>query len=188
LQECLAAKGIKRKWYLDSGCSRHMTGDKDQFCILERKEGGVVTFGDDEKGKIIGIGKIEVTPSSYINNVLLVDSLKHNLLSISQLCDKGYKVIFESSICTVSSPSDESIKLIGHRIGNIYMIDLDEIAMKSGVCLVAKNKDTSWLWHRRLGHASMNTISKLISRDLVKGLPKLNFEKDHICDACQFGK
>ena len=191
LQECLAAQGLKRRWYLDSGCSRHMTGDKEQFFTLERKEGGLVTFGDNGKGKILGHGKIKITPSTFIENVLLVDNLKHNLLSISQLCDKGFKVIFESSMCLVSNSFDSSIKFIGHRLGNIYVVDLNDLAMCSGTSLVAMDariKESSWLWHRRLGHASMHTLSKLVSKDLVKGLPKLKFEYDHICDACQFGK
>ena len=51
-----------------------------------------------------------------------------------------------------------------------------------------KIKKSSWLWHSRLGHASMNTLSKLITRDLVKDLSKLNFEKNYVCDACQFSK
>ena len=58
-------------------------------------------------------------------------------------------------------------------------------------CLIAddaKENEISWLWHRRLGHASMHTLSKLVSKDLVNGLPKLIFEYDHICDACQSGK
>ena len=63
--------------------SRYMTGDKDQFIILKKKEGGVVTFGDNSKGRIIGIDKIKITPSIFMENVSLVDSLKHNLLSIS---------------------------------------------------------------------------------------------------------
>ena len=71
------------------------------------------------------------------------------------------------------------------------MMNLNEIAMKSGQCLVAKNaniKEISWLWHQRLGHASMHTLYKLHNKDLVKGLPKLNFKVDHVCDACQFEK
>ena len=55
------------------------------------------------------------------------------------------------------------------------------------ICLVSID-NSSWLWHRRLGHASMHLISKLSKKDLVRGLPKLKFEKDHICDACQMGK
>ena len=57
--------------------------DKDQFITLEMKEGGMVTFGDNGKGRIIGIGKIKITPFTFIENVLLVNKLKHNLLSIS---------------------------------------------------------------------------------------------------------
>ena len=59
MQECLAAQRSKSKWYLDSSCSRHMTGDKDQFFTLERKDEGLVNFGDNSKGKIIGIEKVQ---------------------------------------------------------------------------------------------------------------------------------
>ena len=74
-----------------------MTGNESQFITLDAKSGGMVIFGDNDKEKIIGIENIGITPSKYIENILLVDGLKHNLLSISQFCDKRYKVIFESS-------------------------------------------------------------------------------------------
>ncbi|KAJ0077105.1 hypothetical protein Patl1_35904 [Pistacia atlantica] len=66
------------KWFLDSGCSRHMTEDKSLFTLLKSKNGGNVTFGDNSKGKIIGIGSIG-NKSLPIHDVLLVDGLKHNL-------------------------------------------------------------------------------------------------------------
>ena len=75
---------------MDSGCSRHMTGDKSNFINLKFKDGGNVTFGDDSKGRVICIGKVGMNPSPCIDNVFLVDGLKHNLLSISQLCDNGH--------------------------------------------------------------------------------------------------
>lgn len=168
-----------------------MTGDESQFITLKAKDGGMVTFGDNGKGKIIGIGNIGITSSTFIENVLLVDGLKHNLLSISQLCDKGFKVSFESFLCIITSPIDDGIRIIGHRCGNIYMLDLDDLPMKNMQCLVAMNakiNDASWLWHRRLAHVSMDLLSKIIKKDLVVGLPKLNFEKNRICDACQLGK
>ena len=87
----------------------------------------MVTFRDNIKEKIIGIGNIGITPSKYIENILLVDGLKHNLLSISQFCDKRYKVIFESSLCIVTSPNEKGIKFIEHRYGNVYMIDLNDL-------------------------------------------------------------
>ena len=67
-----------------------MTGDESKFAFLTRRKGGYVTFGDNGKGRIIGNGSIGNNSSSLIENVLLVDGLKHNLLSISQLCDKGF--------------------------------------------------------------------------------------------------
>ena len=87
-----------------------MTGGESQFITLEAKNRGMVIFGDNGKEKIIGIGNIDITPSTYIKNILLIDSLKHNLLSISQLCDKGYKVIFEPSMCIITSLFDDSTR------------------------------------------------------------------------------
>ena len=90
-------------------------------------------------------------------------------------------------MCVVTSPIDNSKALIGHRHENVYLIDLDDSSTKRSQCLVAMNAKTnenSWLWHRRLGHTSIDLIFKLIKRDLVKDLPKLNFEKNKICDAC----
>ena len=92
-----------------------MTGDKEAFVTLRMKEGGTVTFGDDNKGHIMKIGKIQITPQTYLENVLYVLGLKHNLISISQLCDKGYKVSFESSSCRVTNPFDTSTTFIVHK-------------------------------------------------------------------------
>ena len=75
-----------------------MTGDESKFAFLTKKKWGYDTFGDNAKGKIIGQGNISNDTSSLIENVLFVDGLKHNLLSISQLCDKGFIVIFEAFI------------------------------------------------------------------------------------------
>ena len=71
---------------------------------------------------------------------------------------------------------------------NVYVIYLDEIVLNNESCLIANDVNDSWLWHRRLGHASRKTLSKLVENDLVIGLPKLKFDKDKICDAYHFGK
>ena len=68
-----------------------MTGDPNLFLRIEKKEGGEVTFGDNAKGKDVGISKVCNPNSTCIDDILLVSGLKHNLLSVSQLCDKGYK-------------------------------------------------------------------------------------------------
>ncbi|XP_057496707.1 uncharacterized protein LOC130781518, partial [Actinidia eriantha] len=173
--------------HLDSGCSRHMTGDKSMFASLNPKDGGFVTFGDNSKGKIIGIGNVGKEPSHIIENVLLVDGLKHNLLSISQLCDKGNKVIFDKNMCTIENIKDDKTLFIGQRIENVYVFKIDDVEPTNGTCLSAMN-DNGWLWHRRLGHAHIDLISKLAKKELVIGLPKISFEKDRLCGACQQGK
>jgi len=163
-----------------------MTGDKSKFASITPKDGGSVTFGDNSKGKIIGIGNVGKSSSLIIENVLLVSNLKHNLLSISQLCDKGFKVIFESNYCMIKDTNDKML-FIAYRVDNVYTIDFNDICSQDVKCLAAIN-ESSWLWHRRLGHASMELLSNLSRHELVKGLPKTKFVKDKICDACQLGK
>jgi len=79
----------------------HMTGDKSKFAKLELKEESFLTYGDNNKGRILGSGVISNEDSFNIHNVLLVEGLKHNLISISQLCDKGFKVVFEPNHCLI---------------------------------------------------------------------------------------
>ena len=70
----------------------------------------------------------------------------------------------------------------------MFVIYIDDIDIHNESCLCANDVSDSWLWHRRLGYASMKTLSKLVKNDFVIGLPKLNFDNDKICDACLFGK
>ena len=139
---------------------RHTTGQESHFKSLKIKDGGEVAFGGDEKGKIIRIGDIGNTSSNCIENVLLVRGLKHNLLSISQLCDRGYKVNFEASHCAIFDKITNEIKFYGKRHKNVYIIDLNELP-NHDICLVTNVDDLAGLWHRRLGHASYGVISKL---------------------------
>ncbi|KAK2976835.1 hypothetical protein RJ640_029721 [Escallonia rubra] len=147
-----------------------MTGDRSLFSHITPKNGGLVTFGDNSNGKIIGKGKIG-TGSISIDNVSLVDGLKFNLISISQLIDSGHKVQFEGEKCLISHASDGST-LIGKRDGNIYTLSFDASDYSREVCLSVQHNDI-WLWHRRLGHVHMDLIKKLLSKDLVRGLPNL---------------
>ena len=137
-------KATGGRWYLDSGCSKHMTGDKTKFISLQSKNGGGVTFGGSGQGKIIGIGKIGKNSSTSIDNVLLVEGLNHNLLSISQLCEKNNRVIFNSEFCIVENMDDNKIKLVGQRINNVYTINLDDEMPLDSKCLISVNND-SWL-------------------------------------------
>jgi hypothetical protein len=183
----LQAKTHDAMWYLDSGCSRHMTGEKERFTSLSQHKSGTVTFGDDSKGEIIGKGIIGNPNSSCIKDVYLVDGLKHSLLSISQLCDKGNRVIFDTHYCAVQDKTTDEVIFTGRRANNTYIVNMSDITKDNVKCL-ASFESESWLWHRRLGHANMKLLKLLSQKDLVKGIPKLNFSKDRVCEACQLGK
>ena len=151
-----------------------MSGDKNLFVEIKPRTPGHVTFGDNNKGKIIGIGKVGKEPLPTIENVLLVDGLKHNLLSVSQLCDMDYDVKFESTHCLVTK--DDKIAFIALRHGNTYIVNLHDDTSFNERCLVTLDEN-AYLWHRKLGHAPLPLISKLSKNDLVRGLPKLKYKK-----------
>ena len=126
---------------MDSDCSRHMTGDKSKLSSFTPKDGGFVTFGDNSKGKIIGVGNID-NYSSCIENVLLVDGLKHNLISISQLCDKNYKVIFDKNKCIITHTLNDKILFIASRHENVYTFDFDSLVSQEVKCLAIINENS----------------------------------------------
>src|SRR5437667_6618557 len=98
---CFKAKVPSHQWIVDSGCTKHMTGDETKFISLEKKKGGRVTFGDNNTLNIIGRGKIG-NKKFTIDKVNLVKGLKYNLISVSQLLDRGHSVVFSKNICTIS--------------------------------------------------------------------------------------
>jgi hypothetical protein len=87
-EECtltLQDKQKKRGWYVDNGCSKHMTGDRDMFLTLRKERDGSISFGNDDSTKIIGKGIVRIgNKNTKEENVLLVEDMKHNLLSITQ--------------------------------------------------------------------------------------------------------
>lgn len=133
LQVCLKVHIPKNKWIIDSGCSRHMTGDKSKFLSLIASDGGLVTLGDSNTVRIIGKGTIGNEKFS-INDVRLVDGLKYNLISVSQLTDSGHKVNFDKKFCFISTNSNEA-PLVAKRKGNIFVLDFDE--QQEEICLAS---------------------------------------------------
>src|SRR3954467_13651696 len=111
LQISLAAKLRYQSWYMDSGCLRHITGRRHMFQILELKPGGIIGFKGDQKGKIVGSRTIGNDYLPSITNILLVEGLVHNLLSISQLSDNNYDIIFNQNSCKTVFKKDDSITM-----------------------------------------------------------------------------
>jgi len=161
-----------------------MTGDASKFISISLKQDGHVTYGDNNKGKILGKGTRGNENNLLIHDVVYVEGLKHNLLSISQLYDRGYQVTFRTNSCEIRLPNSKDVMLIGKRSNNIYLRDIS--SSTSIGCLLRKHEE-SWLWNRRIAHIHMNHLNKLVSNELVHDLPKLKFEKEHVCEACQKG-
>ncbi|GJY14408.1 retrovirus-related pol polyprotein from transposon TNT 1-94, partial [Tanacetum coccineum] len=174
-------------WYLDSGCSKHMTGDRSRLRNFMKKFIGTVRFGNDHFGAIMGYGDY-VIGESVISRVYYVEGLGHNLFSVGQFCDSDLEVAFRKHSCYVRDT--DGVELIkGSRGSNLYTISIEDMMKSSPICLLSKaSKNKSWLWHRRLNHLNFGTINDLARKDLVRGLPRLKFEKDHLCSACQLGK
>ncbi|GJV90187.1 putative ribonuclease H-like domain-containing protein [Tanacetum coccineum] len=174
-------------WYLDSGCSRHMTGDRARLINFVEKFIGTVRFGNDEYAAIIGYGDYKLG-DTIISRVYYVEGLKHNLFSVGQFCDGGLEVAFRQHSCHIRN-YDMVDLLKGSRTTNLYSISLNDMMSASPVCLLTKASSTkSWLWHRRLNHLNFGTLNELARKNLVRGLPMLKYDKDHLCPSCQLGK
>ncbi|WVZ63899.1 hypothetical protein U9M48_013493 [Paspalum notatum var. saurae] len=146
-----------------------------------------ITFGDNSKGKVEGLGKIEISSEYSISNVLLVDSLNFNLLSVGQLCDLGFQCLFKPNEVIVSKIDGSEEVFKGFRHNNINLVDFNSKKANLQACLFSKNS-MGWLWCRRLAHVGMSTLKKVMKKDLVRGLKDITFEKDKLCSACQAGK
>nr|GFB09319.1 copia protein [Tanacetum cinerariifolium] len=174
-------------WIIDSGCSKHMTGNCALLMNFVEKFLGTVCFGNNDFVVIAGYGDV-VIGSMTIKKVYYVEGLGHNLFSVGQFCDKGLEVAFRKSTCFVQNEDGVDL-LSGDRSSNLYTIALNEFASNSLTCLLAKaSSSESWLWHQRLSHLNFATINNLMKNNLVQGLPKMKFEKDHLCSACEQGK
>ncbi|GJZ00011.1 retrovirus-related pol polyprotein from transposon TNT 1-94 [Tanacetum coccineum] len=174
-------------WYLDSGCSKHMTGDRSQLTNFVSKFLGTVKFGNDHVAKIMGYGDYQIG-NVTISRVYYVEGLGHNLFSVGQFCDSNLEVAFRQHTCYIRNLEGVDL-LTGSRGDNLYTLSIGDMMASSPICLLSKaSKTKSWLWHRCLSHLNFGAINHLARHGLVRGLPKLKFEKDHLCSACALGK
>ncbi|GJX98785.1 retrovirus-related pol polyprotein from transposon TNT 1-94 [Tanacetum coccineum] len=103
-------------------------------------------------------------------------------------CDSDLEVAFRKHTCYVRDVDGVEL-LKGSRGSNLYIVSIEDMMKSFPICLLSKaSKNKSWLWHHRLNRLNFSTINDLAQKDLVRGLPRLKFEKDHLCSACQLGK
>nr|GEW75935.1 retrotransposon protein, putative, unclassified [Tanacetum cinerariifolium] len=146
---------------IDFGCPKHMTGNLKLLTnFMER----------------------------LLGTVYYVEGLNHNLLSIGQFCNADLEVAFRKSTCFIRNLKGNDL-LIGSRGSDLYSITLQNTTSPNLICLMAKaTSSQAWLWHRRLSYLNFDTINLLSKNDIVIGLPKLKFVKDHLCSSYELGK
>ncbi|GKC47713.1 putative reverse transcriptase domain-containing protein [Tanacetum coccineum] len=154
-------------WYLDSGCSKHMTGNRSQLMNFVSKFLGSVRFGNDQIARIIGQGDYQLG-NIVISRVYYVEGLGHNLFSVRQFCDVDLEVAFSKNTCFIRNLEGVDL-LLGSRDINLYTISLDDMLNSSPICLLSKvSKTKSWLWHRCLSHLNFGTLNKLAKDGLAR--------------------
>nr|GEZ63527.1 integrase, catalytic region, zinc finger, CCHC-type, peptidase aspartic, catalytic [Tanacetum cinerariifolium] len=120
-----------------------------------------------------------------ITRVYFVEGLGHNLFLVGQFCDSNLKVAFKRNACFIRNLEGVNL-LSGNRTTNLYTINLHEMASASPICLMARASSTKlWLWHQRLSHLNFETINDLAKNDLVTGLSKFKYHKEHLCSSCE---
>ncbi|KAI3715211.1 hypothetical protein L6452_22183 [Arctium lappa] len=144
-----------------------MTGDRGLLSSYKEKlGGGSVTFGDNKKGQIKGYGVI-AKGDIDVNRVAYVDGLKHNLLSVSQLCDNGLDEMFKRQYCSLLKEDSTTELLRAKRRGDLYLMDFKSTNKEEKLCLVSSKNEEAWLWYNRLCHLNFHTHDKLVKLYLM---------------------
>jgi hypothetical protein len=135
---------------------------------------------------VLSVGTVKVSESVTLRRVALVKSLGYNLLSVSQLLDEGFEVHFKTGSSRVLDSRGDLVCMIIPE-GQIFRADFSN-CVGSSRCLVTGVSAELWKWHRRLGHQSFDLLSRLSGLGLVRGLPKLKYQKDLVRAPCRHGK
>nr|GEY48126.1 retrovirus-related Pol polyprotein from transposon TNT 1-94 [Tanacetum cinerariifolium] len=165
-------------------CSKHMTKNLKLLINFVWKFMGTVRFGNDHVAAILGFGDLQ-WGNILITRVYFIEGLGHNLFSVGKFCDSDLEAAFRRNACFIRNL--EGVDLLkGSRSTNLYTINLHEMASASPICLMARASSTkSWLWHQRLSHLNFDTINDLARNDLVSGLLKFKYHKEHLCPSCE---
>nr|GEV76169.1 hypothetical protein [Tanacetum cinerariifolium] len=144
-------------WYLDSGCSKHMTGDRTQLINFVQKFLCTVKFENDHVAKIMGYGDYQIG-NVTISRMYYMEGLGHNLFSVRQFCDLDLEVAFRQHTCFIRNLDGVDLRT-GSRRNNIYTLSLQDMMASSPICLLSKaSKTKSWLWHHRCTKGIVETI------------------------------
>jgi hypothetical protein len=135
----------------------------------------------------LGLDKVAISHNVTIEDVMLVETLSYNLLSVTQLADMCFATFFDVGIVVLLWINSLKVAYVRPIENGLYVIDVSKKVTKDVTCLMAK-VDVGWLWHRLLGHVNMRTLQSLHKGNHILGLTDLTFAKDHVCRACIEGK
>nr|GFB32220.1 retrovirus-related Pol polyprotein from transposon TNT 1-94 [Tanacetum cinerariifolium] len=158
-------------WYLDSGCSNHMTGDRSKFKDLDESIKSHVRLGDNQQLQIKGKCITEVSTGNQKRciRVHFAPSLAHNLLSVGQLMESCHKIVFDEGKCIVTHKPTGKIIACAHMSSN-RMFPLD-FSKQMETSMVSRGLADNELWHQRYGHLNIQGLQLLKNKQMVSGLP-----------------
>ncbi|CAL9226316.1 unnamed protein product, partial [Arabidopsis halleri] len=178
----------KTMWYLDSGCSNHMSGIKSMFKEIDESYKLKVKLGDDKEVQVEGRGIVVVHNGDgnlkLIYDVYYIPELSQNLLSVGQMVENNCSIFFDGNVCVIKNKkSGCTLAVVRKTSNNLYPLEMSSVEASS---LVAKVSEETRLWHLRYGHLHENALKMLSEKDMVVGLPKIEGLK--LCEGCVFGK
>ena len=171
-----------------------MIGELKLLIEFVKYDGGYVNFAGAKGGCITGKGKV-TNGKITLDGVNYVEQLKHNLMSVSQICDKGHSVHFTKSEALVLKPGvkipEEWIIMKAPRRNDTYIMDMSvqDDAKEEPTCLLSKASETDkMLWHRRMTHLHFKKTGYITKHDLVLCVPQNSFGVEDKCMSCKKGK
>ncbi|KAF2306587.1 hypothetical protein GH714_019620 [Hevea brasiliensis] len=182
------AEKKESNWYLDSGASSHMSGEKHCFVELNLTITGKVRFGDGSMANICGQGSVlfqcKNTEHLTLQNVYYIPRLRSNIISLGQLDEAGSTIVIGGGHLKLYDWRNKLVVDVERRTNRLYIAKLQ---LATPINLMARMDDEPWTWHARYGHLNFNSLRKLSRRGMVKGLPSID-QVDKLCDGCLVGK
>ncbi|KAM1099314.1 hypothetical protein TB2_005809 [Malus domestica] len=180
---------VNGEWYIDSGCSNHMTGNVDLLVEVRTNVAGKVQMPTGDLVNVAGMGSLVIDTNKgrkYVREVMYLPGLKENLLSVGQMDEHGYFLVFGGGMCNVyDGPSLECLVMrVKKKMNRCYPLTLfsgNQMVLKAGVT------HSTEIWHRRFGHLHFGGLKQLRDKEMVHGLPQLA-DYNGVCEGCQFGK
>lgn len=183
----------RRAWFLDSGCSNHMSGDRNLFSTLDTSFNHSVKLGNNKRMEVAGKGNVMLIlhgDAYVISEVYYVPELKNNLLSVGQLQEKNLTIIIQKGTCKIFHEEKGLIAESKMSMNILFLLidqTSDEERSRQQQCLQVITEDTPRLWHEQYRHLSHRGMKTLQSKGMVRGLPDFDTQK-FTCSDCLVGK